>query len=237
MRILWIEDEQRILDEGCDYLNNEGYEAVGVASYTEAQQLFENGSIELVIVDWMLPGHMSGLEICKLVQARWSIPVIMVTAKADELDKVVALEVGADDYIVKPFSLRELSARIKAVMRRAGGKLVNSTTSSDQVNNEEVIIRGNLIINATKYIATINDQQLSLTRSEFMLLYVLASHPGRVYSRNQLLESALGDSYAGFERTMDSHIRNLRRKIENDTANPQYILTVYGVGYKFGDAI
>lgn len=172
----------------------------------------------------MLPG-LSGTDLCREVQRERKVPVIMLTAKTDEWDKVIALEIGADDYITKPFGMRELLARIKAVLRRTG---------SAGVTEDKVLRSGSLTIDPLRHEVKKNDRPISLTPTEFELLVTLAEQPGRVFSRLQLIDQTLGEVYYGYERTIDSHIRNLRRKIEDDPAQPQYIVTVYGVGYKFG---
>ena len=156
----------------------------------------------------------------------------MVTARGDEFDRVLALEIGADDYIQKPFSLRELQARIKAVLRRTG-KASTAAGLLDRAEDTTVLHRGGLVIHPEKHAVSVDGMPLELTRTEFALLWKLAANPGRVFSRGHLLEEALGDAYAGFERTIDSHIRNLRRKLGDDPAAPAYIGTVYGVGYRF----
>jgi Response regulators consisting of a CheY-like receiver domain and a winged-helix DNA-binding domain len=231
--IIWVEDEKALLEEGLHYLQMEGFDAHGAVSYDEAVQLIETHRPSLLLVDWMLPGGASGIDLCKRNSNEWRLPVIMLTAKGDEFDKVLALELGADDYMAKPYSLRELTARIKAVLRRAergAGQVSSPDTSSESA----IVRRGELSIDPERYVVEKNGIPLDLTRTEFMLLWQLAQHPGRVYTRAHLMEAALGDDYLGFERTIDSHIRNVRRKLEDNAAEPKYILTVYGVGYKFG---
>ncbi|MBD3918072.1 response regulator transcription factor [Paenibacillus sp. PR3] len=231
--IVWVEDEQALLEEGIRYLQMEGFEVHGAASFDEAVQHIESHRPSLLLVDWMLPGGASGIDLCKRNANEWRLPVIMLTAKGDEFDKVLALELGADDYMAKPFSLRELTARIKAVLRRAergAGQVSGPETSSESA----IVRRGELTIDPDRYVVEKNGVPVDLTRTEFMLIWQLAQHPGRVYTRAHLMEAALGDDYLGFERTIDSHIRNVRRKLEDNAAEPKYVLTVYGVGYKFG---
>ncbi|GFN32051.1 winged helix-turn-helix domain-containing protein [Paenibacillus xylaniclasticus] len=235
--IVWVEDEQALLAEGIHFLLTEGYEVYGVGSCEEAVELIDRLKPQLLLVDWMLPGGCSGLDLCKRNEREWQLPIIMLTAKGDEFDKVLALELGADDYMAKPYSLRELSARIKAVLRRTGrgAAAADGTGGKAEAASDTVISRGALLIDSDRHQVELNGRVIELTRTEFMLLWQLAKHPGRVYTRTHLMESALGGDYLGFERTIDSHIRNLRRKLEEDPAEPQYIVTVYGVGYKFGE--
>ncbi|WP_202113017.1 winged helix-turn-helix domain-containing protein [Paenibacillus sp. MMS18-CY102] len=228
--IVWVEDEKALLEEGAHYLRQEGYEVYGASCCEEAYQLIAEHKPKLLLVDWMLPGGCSGLDLCKRNEQEWRIPVIMITAKGDEFDKVLALEIGADDYLAKPFGLRELSARMKALLRRTGR---NMDTPSYHHASAAIVHRGALAIDPDRYRVEKEGQEIELTRTEFLLLWQLAQHPGRVYTRAHLMEAALGDDYLGFERTIDSHIRNLRRKLEEDPASPEYVLTVYGVGYKF----
>lgn len=233
MHILWIEDETKLLHECKAYLEAaEGYKVTGAASYAEALPVLAGDKPDLLIVDWMLPGGTTGLDICKRNAREWQLPVIMVTAKGDEFDKVLALEIGADDYLTKPFGLRELSARIKAVMRRAGTGGVREERSG-----EAPIRRGPLVIDSLRMEVKLDGRPVDLTRTEFQLLAKLAAQPGRAFTRLQLMDEALGDSFAGYERTLDSHIRNIRRKLGDDPAEPRFILTVYGIGYKFAEGV
>ncbi|UVI32245.1 winged helix-turn-helix domain-containing protein [Paenibacillus spongiae] len=234
MNIVWVEDEEKLLAECIAFFEQVGYRVYGVSTYEEAVDCIERALPDLLIVDWMLPGGGSGIDLCKRNERQWNLPIIMVTAKGDEFDKVLALELGADDYVSKPFGLRELAARIKAVMRRSR-RPVPGLESSEAA--EGVIYRGDLVIDSNKYTVSRDSLKVDLTRTEFMLLQKLASHPGRVYTRMQLMDEALGDAYVGFERTMDSHIRNLRRKLEPIPAEPRYVLTVYGVGYAFNEEV
>jgi len=236
--IVWVEDEQALLAEGIHFFQGEGYEVYGAGCCADAAELIERVKPQLLLVDWMLPGGCSGLDLCKRNEREWKLPVIMLTAKGDEFDKVLALELGADDYMAKPYSLRELTARIKAVLRRTSRQAAGGAeTIAGADSSEAPIRRGALLIDSARYQVELDGRAVELTRTEFMLLWQLAKHPGRVYTRAHLMESALGGDYLGFERTIDSHIRNLRRKLEVDPAEPQYVITVYGVGYKFGEAI
>lgn len=224
-KILVVDDEEKIREMVKNYLEKEGFEVVQAMDGPEALELVHRESPSLIVLDWMLPG-LSGLEVCRRVREKGGIPVIMLTAKSEELDKLLGLELGADDYITKPFSLRELAVRIKVVLRRAepGG----------EAKNADILKAGNLEIDFNKHEVWSEGKNISLTPTEFKILSVLAGTPGRVYSRLQLLDAALGFAYEGYERSIDTHISNLRKKIEQDPANPRYILTVYGTGYRFG---
>jgi DNA-binding response OmpR family regulator len=231
LKIVWIEDELQLLQECTEFLHKESIEVHGAASLQEAESLIAEISPDLLLVDWMLPGGASGIEICKRNEREWKLPFIMVTAKGDEFDKVLALELGADDYLTKPFGLRELSARIKAVMRRAS----RSGEEVSSLDEETLIQRGGLMLDQQRFAALLNGQKLDLTRTEFLLLSKLAAYPGRVFTRTHLMDEALGDSFLGYERTLDSHIRNLRRKLEAGEEKQELIQTVYGVGYRFAE--
>ncbi|GIP31415.1 response regulator [Paenibacillus sp. J2TS4] len=224
MNILWVEDEFKIVERVVAFLDQEGCRVTHALCAEAALDLLRKQSFDLILIDWMLPGQ-SGTDLCREVQRERKVPVIMLTAKTDEWDKVIALEIGADDYITKPFGMRELLARIKAVLRRSG---------SAGITEDKVLRSGSLTIDPFRHEVKKNDQFISLTPTEFELLVTLAEQPGRVFSRLQLIDQMLGEVYYGYERTIDSHIRNLRRKIEDDPAQPQYIVTVYGVGYRFG---
>ncbi|WP_246608299.1 response regulator transcription factor [Paenibacillus agaridevorans] len=232
MKVVWIEDETELLKECADYLRREDIEVHGAATLSEAEALIREEKPDLLLVDWMLPGGESGLDLCKRNEREWGLPIIMVTAKGDEFDKVLALELGADDYLTKPFGLRELGARMKAVLRRTS----KGNVREDGRHREDMRLqRGLLLLDNDKYAAQLEDRRLELTRTEFMLLWKLASHPGRVFTRTHLMDEALGDDYIGYERTIDSHIRNLRKKLGDHEAEKPYIETVYGIGYRFSE--
>ncbi|MCC3374333.1 response regulator transcription factor [Cohnella sp. REN36] len=231
MKVVWIEDERQLLREWTQYLKKESIEVFGAETVAEAKVLVEEKKPDMLLVDWMLPGGESGLELCKWNERHWGLPFMMVTAKGDELDKVLALELGADDYLTKPFGLRELSARIKAVLRRTG----KGKPQDKERQDEQVVEQGQLRLDFVRFTAQLEQKRLELTRTEFLLLWTLASNPGRVFTRTHLMDEALGDVFIGYERTLDSHIRNLRRKLEEGGAHCEYIQTVYGVGYRFAD--
>lgn len=224
--IVLIEDEHKIARMITDYLSNEGAVVYHAENGARGLELVKEENPHLVILDLMLP-DIDGLEVCRRLRQDGNIPIIMLTAKSQEVNRVVGLEMGADDYIAKPFSLAELAARVKAVLRRFNGQ------RDEQQREETIITSGELRIDKERYSVQKGQQILDLTRTEFEILFLLASHPGRVYSRLQLLEACLGEAYSGYERSIDTHISNLRKKIEEDPANPAYIITVFGLGYKF----
>lgn len=223
-KILVVDDEGKIRELVKNYLEKEGFEVIQAADGSEALEAITREKTNLIVLDWLMPG-MSGLEVCRQVRQKSSIPIIMLTAKTEEVDKLLGLELGADDYITKPFSLRELTARIRVVLRR---------TEPDDENKIETIKVGGLEINLNRHEVWSEGKSISLTPTEFKILTLLLSNPGRVYSRLQLLDAALGFAYEGYERSIDTHVSNLRKKIEPDPVNPCYILTVYGTGYRFG---
>lgn len=224
--ILVVEDESNIRANIVAFLEAEGFAAVQAKDGQEALNLFHESRPDLVILDLMLP-KVDGLEVCKQIRRDSDVPIIMVTARDEEIDKLLGLELGADDYITKPFSLRELKARIKAVLRR--------TKSGGMKDEEEILTLGYLEINLDRREVKKDGAVIDLTPSEYAILTTLCQNIGRPYSRLQLLNATLGESYAGYERAIDTHVSNLRKKIEPNPQKPVYILTVYGLGYKFGD--
>ena len=228
--VLVVEDEPRMADTIRAYLEAEGYGVSLAHSAGEARlRLREAGdagrAVEIVVLDWMLPDQ-SGLELLREIRPAWPVPVIMVTARSDEVDKLLGLEMGADDYLTKPFSLRELVGRIRAVMRRARPALFQA---------DEIIGHGDLEVNVSQRRVHRAGREIDLTPREFTLLATLARRPGRVFSRLQLLDAAGGDAFGSSERAVDTHVSNLRRNLEPDAASPRYVLTVPGAGYKLGD--
>ena len=224
--ILVVDDEPKITRLAQDYLARDGFRVVTAGDGVTALAQARHESPDLVVLDLNLPG-MDGLEVCRALRRTSDVPVIMLTARAEETDRLIGLELGADDYIVKPFSPRELVARVRAVLRRARGA----------VREPAVIRAGSLEIDVEGYSVRRDGEEVALTRSEFNLLAILAQNPGQVFSREQLLERIHGVAYDGFDRSVDSHIKNLRRKIETDPLAPQYVLTVYGIGYKFASEV
>ena len=220
--ILIVEDEEQIVRVVRAYLEQAGYEVLVARNGPEGLMRVRQQRPDLVVLDLMLPG-MDGLDVCRAIRRESSTPIIMLTARAEETDKLIGLEIGADDYMTKPFSPRELVARVRAVLRRVGGD-----------EPAETLIRAaNVEIDLQAHTVLVHGQSVDLTPTEFDLLVAMARHPGRVLSRAQLLDATLGEVYEGYERTIDVHIKNLRRKIEPDPRAPRYIQTVYGVGYRF----
>jgi DNA-binding response OmpR family regulator len=226
-RILLVDDEQPVQKLLTYPLEKEGYEVVQAFDGQQALQAFEQQEFDLVVLDIMLP-QMDGLEVCQRIRAKSRVPIIMLTAKAEEIDKVIGLEIGADDYITKPFSMREFRSRVRAALRRA--EMVPAADA-----DEEPLERGDLRLDFAKRRTELSDEPVELTYVEFEILAALARSPGRVFSRELLLERVWGDSSYRDPRTIDVHIRHLREKIESDPKNPEYLLTVRGVGYRFKD--
>jgi DNA-binding response OmpR family regulator len=226
-RILLVDDEESLQKLLSYPLRSDGYEVVAAADGQEALDRFDEGSFDLVVLDVMLP-RVDGFDVCRKLRARSAVPIIMLTAKAEEFDKVLGLELGADDYITKPFSMREFRSRVKAVLRRA--ELVRGDDDGD-----EPLVQGDLAIDFSKRQVEVREQPVRLTYVEFEILSTLARAPGRVFSRTMLLERLWGDSQYRDPRTIDVHIRHLREKLERDAKSPEYLFTVRGVGYHFRD--
>jgi DNA-binding response OmpR family regulator len=224
-RILVVDDEARIVDIVRVYLEREGYRVISGADGNAALELARRERPDLVILDLMLPG-LSGWDVCRALRAEGGPPIIMLTARGDATEKVVGLELGADDYVTKPFDPHELVARVRAVLRRA--RYEPATAG--------VISRGDLQIDSERHEVRHAGKPIRLTPTEFAILEALASQPGRVLSRLQLLDRIQGQAFEGYERSVDSHVKNLRQKIEPDSRNPRYVLTVFGIGYKFAEA-
>lgn len=224
-RILIVEDEIKILQAVADFLTGEGFQTTALNDARQAAGMALSGNYDLIVLDLMMP-NVNGLEICRQIRQTSNIPVIMLTARSDEVDKLIGLEMGADDYITKPYSPRELAARIRAVLRRTG---------QQPPVRREVLKIGPVSIDITRFEAWVEGAPLSLTPSEFKILQLLMEHPGQVFSRLQLLESVYGDAYEGYERTIDTHISNLRRKLDLGASQSSLIRSVYGVGYKFSE--
>lgn len=227
-RILVVDDEPAIVTLLKFNLEQAGFEVITAEDGIKALNLAKEKFPHLIILDLMLPG-MDGMEVCKtLRQEKISTPILMLTAKDDELDKILGLELGADDYLTKPFSPREVVARVKAILRRTK----NSEKQLNEEKKENVIVIGELQIFPDQYEATIRNEKLMLTPKEFELLLYLANHKDKVLSRDQLLDAVWNYDYAGDTRIVDVHISHLREKIETDTKNPKYIKTIRGFGYK-----
>ena len=222
--ILIIEDEPKVARLARDYLEKNGYRVLVANDGNSGLAMARREKPDLLVLDLMLPG-MDGLDVCRALRRESDLPIIMLTARAEETDRLIGLEIGADDYISKPFSPRELVARVRALLRRAKGRVYVSG----------VIRVGELELNTDNHSVVLAGESIHLTRIEFSLLETMARRPGQIFSRAQLLENLHGVAYIGYDRSIDAHIKNLRRKIEKDPANPKYILTVYAVGYKFSD--
>ena len=226
-RILLVDDEQSVQKLLSYPLRKEGYEVVPALDGEEALDRARGQSFDLIVLDVMLP-KMDGFEVCRKLRADSTVPIIMLTAKAEEFDKVLGLELGADDYITKPFSMREFRSRVKAVLRRA-------ERARDEQREEEPLEDGELRIDFAKRTVQVRDEPVRLTYVEFEILSILARNPGRVFSRTALLDRIWGDSAYRDPRTIDVHIRHLREKLERDAKEPELIFTVRGVGYHFRD--
>ena len=226
-RILLVDDEQAVQTLLTYPLRKEGYEVVEAMDGQEALDRFSEGRFDLVVLDIMLP-KLDGIEVCRRLRTRSQVPIIMLTAKGDEIDKVAGLEMGADDYITKPFSVREFRSRVKAALRRGG-------MASQALAGGEPIKAGELEIDFERRATTLRGKAVELTYVEFEILAALASAPGKVFTREMLLEHVWGDSTYRDPRTVDVHIRHLREKLETDPKSPSYLFTVRGVGYRFRD--
>jgi DNA-binding response OmpR family regulator len=225
--ILLVDDEDSIQKLLAYPLEREGYRVLQARDGEEALRCFTSERVDLVVLDIMLP-KLDGLEVCKRLRAVSEVPIIMLTARDDELDKVLGLELGADDYITKPFSIREFRSRVRALLRRAA-------VSRHVDEDGELISAEGLTIDLARRVVEVGGTRVQLTYVEFELLRILASNPGRVYSRRMLLEALWGGADYREPRTIDVHVRHLREKLERDPAEPEYILTVRGVGYRFRD--
>jgi DNA-binding response OmpR family regulator len=223
-RILLVDDEQSIQTLLSYPLRKDGYHVTSAQDGREALQRFEEARFDLVILDLMLP-KLDGVEVCRELRSRSQVPIIMLTAKGSETDKVAGLEVGADDYITKPFSMREFRSRVKAALRRS--------RMSVQPAGEGTIDHGDLVIDFERRMVTLREEEVKVTYVEFEILGALARSPGRVLSRETLLEHVWGDSEYRDPRTVDVHIRHLREKLESDPKDPEFLFTVRGVGYRF----
>ena len=220
-KVLVVDDDVKTVELVRLYLDRDGYQVLIAYDGIEALRLARESYPDLIVLDLMLP-DIDGLEVCRTLRHESDVPIIMLTARTTDQDKLTGLDLGADDYVTKPFSPKELAARVRAVLRRLPGE-----------RGPEEIKSGELSIDFTKHEAWLAGRPLNLTSVEFKLLGVLAKEPSRVFSRASLIEEALGYDFEGFDRTIDVHILNLRRKLEPDPSHPRYIKTVYGVGYKF----
>ncbi|HEY6608430.1 MAG TPA: response regulator transcription factor [Candidatus Limnocylindria bacterium] len=222
-RILIVDDEPKIVRLVADYLAAGGFGVLTARTGDEALMRVRTESPDLVVLDLGLPG-LDGLDVTRSIRRDSELPIIMLTARDDETDKVIGLELGADDYVTKPFSPRELVARIRAVLRRHAG-----------ATGTEILRAGDLAFDVPRMRVTRDGAPIDLTATEFALLVAMARHPGRVFTRSQLLDAIHGEAFEAYERAIDAHVKNIRRKLEPEPRSPRYLLTVYGVGYRLAD--
>ena len=225
-KILVVDDELDIVKVVRAYLEQSGFRVLTASDGTQALAIFRHERPDLVGLDLNLPS-LDGLDVCRAIRRESNTPVIMLTARVEETDRLIGLEIGADDYITKPFSPREVVARVRAVLRRLGG-------ASEPA---ELIRAGDLTVDRARHEVRLGDRLIDLTPSEFNLLSAMAAQPGRAFSRMELLDTALGEAYEGYERSIDQHVKNLRQKLGDEPRDPKYILTVFGVGYKFNESL
>jgi DNA-binding response OmpR family regulator len=224
--ILVVDDERKIVDLARDYLEHAGFAVVTAADGEAAIDAVQRRHPDLVVLDLGLPG-LDGLDVTRRIRRDSNLPVIMLTARDDELDKLIGLELGADDYLTKPFSPRELVARVRAVLRRVD--------AGSRPTDDEIVRAGDLTLDVPRMRAELQGRSIDLTPTEFQLLAALARQPGRIFTRSQLLDAVHGVAFESYERAIDTHVKNIRRKLEPDPRRPALILTVYGVGYRFVD--
>lgn len=226
-KILVVDDEKKIHDMITDYLDSLGYVTLTASDGKEALEMFRRDEPDLVVLDIMMPG-IDGIDVTRRIRSESEIPIILVTAKSRESDKLIGLDTGADDYITKPFSLKELEARIRTVLRRVGGP-------GSGTDRHEPIAQRDIELDPEKMLVKRGGNPVDLTTAQFKILETLMRSPGRVFSRMDLLKSFQETAFEGYERTVDVHIKNIRKALEPDPARPMYILTVWGVGYKFAE--
>jgi len=224
-KILIVDDDEKTVDLVKLYLEKDGYRVLTAYDGLEALELARQKQPDLIVLDLMLPG-VDGLDVCRILRAESKVPIIMLTAKTTEKDKLIGLDLGADDYVTKPFSPRELLARVRAVLRRVG---------EEEHKGPSEVRFGDLLVDFVRHEVQMRGKPVHLTPTEFKLLEVLIKEPWRAFSRLELLDRVFGYDFEGFERTIDAHVMNLRKKIERDPSQPTYVKTVYGVGYKFAE--
>jgi two-component system alkaline phosphatase synthesis response regulator PhoP len=222
--VLVVDDEPKIVQLARDYLEHAGFRVASASDGREALASFRAAAPDLIVLDLGLP-HVDGLDVARAVRKTSNVPIVMLTGRADEADRVAGLELGADDYIAKPFSPKELVARVRAVLRRSE----MATTPA------EVVRAGDVTLDVPRLSVRVKDRSVDLTPTEFQLLLTLARSPGRVFTRAQLLDAVHGVAFESYERAIDAHVKNIRRKLEPDAREPRYLLTVHGVGYRFAD--
>ncbi|QEN08660.1 response regulator transcription factor [Oceanispirochaeta crateris] len=229
--ILVAEDEAGINEMICDYLRALGFEAISAFDGIEALKIYRTRELDLVLLDIMMP-RLDGTEVLREIRKDSNLPILMVTARTDEGDTVLGLELGADDYIAKPFSMKELAARIRTVLRRSHPQAGPEAKEADN----QILVQADLVMDRIKRSVSIRGKAVDLTAAQFDILEKMVSSPGRVFTRMDLLQAFQEDPYEGYERSIDVHIKNIRKLIEEDPAHPEYILTVWGVGYKMQDS-
>jgi DNA-binding response OmpR family regulator len=225
-KILVVEDEEKIVAVVKSFLESKGFTVLVAENGKRALEIFDKESVGMVLLDLMLP-ELTGEEVCKTLRKKSKVPIIMLTAKSDEADMLQGLGIGADDYITKPFSLKALYARMEAVLRRSADDITGMLTKRSYNN-------GDLVIDYESYYVAKAGAEIKLTPNEYKLLAALTRYPNKVFTREELIASAFGDEFEGYDRTIDSHIKNLRQKVEDDPKTPCYVKTIHGVGYKFG---
>lgn len=225
-KILVVDDEVKIIEVVKSFLESKGFLVFSAGNGKKAIEIFERENISLILLDLMMP-EMSGEEVCTMIRKKSRVPIIMLTAKAEEVDLLKGLGIGADDYITKPFSLKALYARMEAVLRRSGDDVI-------PLFNKNSFCGGDLTIDFESRIINKRKEEVKLTPNEYRLLTTLIKYPGKVFTRDELIASAFSSDFEGYDRTIDSHIKNIRQKIETDPKNPVYIKTIHGIGYKFG---
>ncbi len=226
-RVLVADDDQKVVDVMKLYLERDGYQVITACDGGKTLQAVREMQPDLVLLDLMMP-DLDGLDVCRLLRTETNVPIIMLTARTTENDRILGLDVGADDYVIKPASPREVVARVRAVLRRVAER--------EAEHGPQQLSLGPLLVDFRRHQARAGDSPVPLTPTEFKLLRVLATEPGRAFSRTELVNRVLGTGYEGFERTIDAHVKNLRRKIEPDPSRPRYLLTVFGVGYSLDEA-
>lgn len=233
-RIMLVEDDQFISDMVNESLTKEGYEVKAVFDGEEALELFNSQEFDVILLDLMLP-KIDGMECLRIIRKKSMIPVLILSAKGEDVDKALGLGFGADDYISKPFSIIELIARIKAIIRRESHYTRATSQEINEINREEVIKIGNLIVDMSSFSVKKHDKDLNLTLKEFNILKLFISKPAHVYTKSQIYNLVWQEEYYGDENVINVHIRRLREKIEDDPSNPKYIKTLWGIGYKLGE--
>ncbi len=225
--VLIVEDDPNTVDFVGKYLKRDGHRVLTAADGEEGLRIARERKPDLVVLDLMLP-KMDGVQVCRALRAESDVAVIMLTARVEEEDRLTGLEVGADDYMTKPFSPRELAARVRAVLRRS--------TRIDDNSTPRMLTADGINVDVSRHVAQVGEDRITLTPTEVRILQMVMSEPGRIFTREQIITRVFGDDFEGFDRTVDTHVSNLRKKLEGASGHPKFIQTVYGAGYRFGDA-